>query len=104
MAEDLIGTIRLLTAEGTPLVAAPERSPSTERTHNSTNGRVDGRVLRLVRNNPPATWRVVKERTGLSEANAKRVLTSAQKKLRDPAAEAPEALEPIAGHPNGRSS
>ena len=32
--------------------------------------------------NPRTTWRVVKERTGLSDANAKRVLTRARKRLR----------------------
>jgi hypothetical protein len=60
---------------------------------------LDARVLRLVRANPSTTWRAVMARTGLSEANAKRALTTAHKKL---LADAQEALKPRPGNPNGR--
>lgn len=81
-------------------------SPNGTRRLSVPTGRIDGRVLRIVRANPRTTWRVVKDRTGLSEANAKRVLTVARRKLRDVSEEAQalEALEPNAGHPNGRTS
>lgn len=65
MVEDLIATIRQLTA-GQPVPAGV--SPS---------------VLELVSADPGATWRVVRERTGLSDANAKRALTAARKALRN---------------------
>lgn len=64
MAEDLIATVRLLVAESAE-TARPE--VLTER---------------IVRADPNATWRVVRERTGLSDANAKRALTAARKTLR----------------------
>jgi hypothetical protein len=65
---------------------------------------LDSTVLRLVRTSPRATWRVVKERTGLSDANAKRALTAARRKVRNvEEAQVQEALEPSAAHPNGRS-
>ena len=106
MAEDLICTIRLLVADDGHVAAPPRLSPNGTRPLSAPNGRVDGRVLRIIRANPRATWRVVKDRTGLSEANAKRALTAARGKLRD-AVEEPqvqEALKPGAAHPNGRSS
>ncbi len=65
------------------------------------SAKLDSGVLRLVRTNPRTTWRVVKERTGLSDANAKRVLTTARRRLRSDAQEALD-LNPV--HPNGRSS
>ncbi len=61
---------------------------------------LDARVLRLVRANPSTTWRAVMGRTGLSEANAKRALTAAHKKL---LADAQEALDPSLAHPNGEA-
>ena len=66
---------------------------------------LDSRVLRLVRTNPRTTWRVVKERTGLSDANAKRVLTTARKRLRANLQDldGSEVLDPAPGHPNGES-
>ncbi len=65
---------------------------------------LDSRVLRLVRTSPSTTWRGVKGRTGLSDANAKRALTAARRKLRNAEeAQVQEALEPSAAHPNGRS-
>lgn len=51
---------------------------------------VDERVIDLVRANPHATWRTVMARTGLSDANSKRALTTARKMLRR---EAPAATE-----------
>jgi hypothetical protein len=60
---------------------------------------LDARVLRLVRANPSTTWRAVMGRTGLSEANAKRALTAAHKKL---LADAQEAFGPSPASPNGR--
>jgi hypothetical protein len=44
---------------------------------------VEETVLRTVLENPSATWRIVKERTGLTDANAKRALTTARKNLRE---------------------
>jgi hypothetical protein len=43
---------------------------------------IDERVIDLVRTNPRATWRTVMARTGLSDANSKRALTTARRKLR----------------------
>jgi hypothetical protein len=63
MAEDLIGTMRLLTA--------PAPSPPG----------VDDRVLEIARRDPRATWRIVQDRTGLTDASAKRALTAARKAL-----------------------
>ena len=110
MAEDLIGTIRLLVAHDAQVVASPGLSPASlsangMRPLSVPNGGVDRRVLRIIRANPRANWRVVKDRTGLSEANAKRALTAARGKLRDAVEEAQmqEVLEPSAAHPNGSS-
>jgi hypothetical protein len=63
------------------------------------------RVIRMVRSNPDVTWRVVRERTGLSSANAKRALTAARKELRATAGQTNEAVEvePDGVHSNGRS-
>ena len=63
MAEDLIATVRLLTA-------AVSATPG-----------VDDRVLSIARSDPKATWRVVRDRTGLTDASAKRALTAARKAL-----------------------
>jgi hypothetical protein len=63
MAEDLIATVRLLTA---PAPDVPG---------------MDVRVLEIARRDPKATWRVVQDRTGLTDANAKRALTAARKAL-----------------------
>jgi hypothetical protein len=63
MAEDLIATVRMLTA--------PEPDVPG----------VDVRVLEIARRDPKATWRVVRDRTGLTDANAKRALTAARKAL-----------------------
>src|SRR5258708_14496101 len=52
-------------------VERPRHSPSLQ-----------AKVLRMVRANPGANWRVISDRTGLSEANAKRALTAARKELR----------------------
>jgi hypothetical protein len=94
MAEDLIGTVRLLTdaTAAEPSGPTPDDVPQARPPVVS----VDGRVLRMVRANPRATWRVVKDRTGLTEANAKRALTAARKRLRSPTS------EPV--HLNGRSA
>jgi Winged helix-turn-helix DNA-binding len=102
MAEDLLGTVRLLvtaTPESEAEVAEAPPSPAL------ASPGIDYRVLRLVRSNSRTTWRVVSERTGLSEANAKRALTAARKRLRDDA-EVPasqEVLDPMPVHPNGGS-
>jgi hypothetical protein len=42
---------------------------------------VDVRVLEIARRDPKATWRVVQDGTGLTDANAKRALTAARKAL-----------------------
>ena len=106
MAEDLIGTIRLLVARDAQVVKPPPLSANGARLLSVPNGRVDGRVLRMVRANPRSTWRVVKDRTGLSEANAKRALTAARRRLRDAVedAQVPKAIDPSAAHPNGSSN
>src|SRR5215472_9670325 len=51
---------------------------------------VEAVVLDILRDNPHATWRVVRDHTGLTDANAKRMLTATRK-----------TLEPA--HPNGRA-
>ncbi len=103
MTEDLITTIRLLTSDGAMVVAPPSPSAKGVRPDRVPSGGVNGRVLRMVRTNPRATWRVVKERTGLSEANAKRALTAARKNVRDAMQDAQlsEVLDPSTAHPNG---
>ena len=80
MAEDVIGTAGLLLA----MRAEVEQSVTVED---------------IVRENPHATWRVVRDRTGLSEANAKRALTAERKRmLVEPVdASVPVALRPVAG-------
>ncbi|HXM54002.1 MAG TPA: hypothetical protein VOB72_01335, partial [Candidatus Dormibacteraeota bacterium] len=65
MAEDLLATVRQLTDS------------------HGEKENVRASVLDLVSANPAATWRVVRERTGLSDANAKRALTAARKALRN---------------------
>ena len=117
MAEDLIGTIRLLvTNEPVVLQAAPpdagqpaevpaprrDGSPAPER----PSAKPDARVMRIVRANPRTTWRVVKARTGLTDASAKRALTAARKRLSATSQDAdePQALDARPTHPNGRSS
>jgi len=67
MAEDLIATARLATAPAPP----------------SASDGVHAAVVELVSADPDATWRVVRERTGLSDANAKRALTAARRSLRN---------------------
>jgi hypothetical protein len=75
MVEDVISTAGLLLAL---------RADETEREP------AEAIVLDILRDNPHATWRVVRDRTGLTDANAKRMLTAARK-----------MLEPA--HPNGRA-
>ncbi len=103
MAEDLINTVRLLVADGASSPAATATAASVQPTGvPATN--IEARVLRIVRTNPRATWRVVKDRTGLTDANAKRALTAARKRMLatlDGADEEP--LTAAAAHPNGRS-
>ena len=104
MAEDLIGTIRLLVAEA-PVVEPPSPTTDDARAQRPPVVSVDGRVLRMVRANPRTTWRVVKDRTDLTEANAKRALTAARKRLQAAASEGldgHEAIEAHAVHTNGR--
>jgi hypothetical protein len=85
MVEDLIGRVRLHLAE-----AAEKASDGV-----ADETPVDPRILRLVRARPRTTWRIVKERTGLSDANAKRALTAARKKLRTET----ETVEAVPAHP-----
>lgn len=122
MAEDLIGTIRLL-ATGLPPAAHATRaddgeagghsqglsqlgSPNGSRRPGLPGAKPDPKVMRIVRANPRTTWRVIKDRTGLTDANAKRALTAARRKLRatseDP--DEPEALDARPAPANGSSS
>jgi hypothetical protein len=52
---------------------------------------LDERVIDLVCANPRATWRTVMARTGLSDANSKKALTTARRKLRTEASATIEA-------------
>ncbi len=65
MAEDLLATVRLLSSSQPASLSAKES------------------VLGLLSAKPDATWRVVRDHTGLSDANAKRALTTARKALRN---------------------
>ncbi len=65
MAEDPLATIRLLGSSQPASLSAKES------------------VVDLLSAKPDATWRVVREHTGLSDANAKRALTTARKALRN---------------------
>jgi hypothetical protein len=121
MAEDLIGTIRLLVTGPPPAARATRAADAEAGGHSqasselvSQNGwrrpgppgaQPDTKVLRIVRANPRTTWRVVKDRTGLTEASAKRALTAARKRLRttSPDTQEPEALDARPAHANGRS-
>ncbi len=97
MAEDLIATVHLLVTPPPAAGEAPEPEPPAEAAPVSvpadpTPGRcLDARVVRLLRANPHATWRVVQDRTGLSQANAKRALTAARRRLRTAPQEPPAA-------------
>ena len=82
MAEDVITNVGLLLATG------EEESTSLE-----------GMVLDILRGNPLANWKVVRESTGLSESNAKRALTAARKEL----SRQTTALASRPSHANGRS-
>jgi len=86
MAEDVIGTAGLLVAM---------RVDADDETT----------VEDIVRENPHASWRVVRDRTGLTDANAKRALTAARKKLRSESDDIrePQLLEAAASHSNGVS-
>ena len=68
MAEDLLGTIR-------QLASRPDSHGAKED--------ANGSVAELLSARPDATWRVVREHTGLSDANAKRALTAARRALRN---------------------
>lgn len=121
MAEDLIGTIRLLvTVEPDVSQAAlpdtdeqaeaaapvPPSAIDASRVPGRTSAKPNTRVIRIVRANPRATWKVVKARTGLTDASAKRALTAARKRLRATSQDAAESQPVDAGptHANGRSS
>ena len=92
MAEDLVATVRLLLAGrddidlGDRRRSSPpgsrEGSQERSRPTRPSGAELEAKVLRILRANPHATWRVVRDRTGLSEANAKRALTAARKRLR----------------------
>ena len=84
MAEDVINNVGLL------LAASEEEGESTS---------VEGMVLDILRGNPLANWKVVRESTGLSESNAKRALTAARKEL----SRQTTALAPRSSHANGAS-
>jgi hypothetical protein len=88
MAEDVIRTAGLLLADA----AEPgELEP------------VDAVVLDVLRENPHANWKVVRDRVGLSDANAKRALTAARRTLRE-RGQLPEAAADVrAVHANGRT-
>jgi len=83
MAEDVITNVGLL------LATREEESQSVEAV-----------VLDILRGNPLANWKVVRESTGLSESNAKRALTAARKEL----SRQTTALVPPPSRVNGRSS
>jgi hypothetical protein len=83
MAEDVIANVGLL------LAARDDESMS-----------VETMVVDILRDNPLATWKVVRDHTGLSESNAKRALTAARKEL----SRQTKALAPRPGHANGRRS
>jgi hypothetical protein len=72
MAEDVISNVGLL-------LATREEESQT----------VETMVLDILRGNPLANWKVVRESTGLSESNAKRALTVARKQIA------------ASAHPNG---
>jgi len=78
MAEDVISNVGLL------LAATREEESTT--------------ALDILRDNPHATWKVVRDNTGLSESNAKRALTAARKDL----ARQTDALAARPTHANGR--
>ncbi len=105
MAEDLIGTIRLLMADpgaAQPATTPPPPGPSAPARRD--RARVDAKVERVVRTNPEATWRVVRDRTGLTDANAKRALTAARKRLGADSPDVDEQAQVEAGpiHANGK--
>ncbi len=89
MAEDLIATVHQLVTQPPAAGEAPEPVSAAA---DPTPGRyLDARVVRLLRANPHATWRVVQDRTGLSDATAKRALTAARRRLRTAPQEPPAA-------------
>jgi len=82
MAEDVITNVGLL------LATREEESTSVEAV-----------VLDILRGNPLANWKLVRDSTGLSESNAKRALTAARKEL----SRQTTALAPRPAHANERS-
>lgn len=122
MAEDLIGTIRLLVAGEPSTVRATQPddgetvghshgpsqlgSPNGSRRPGPPGAKPDPKVMRIVRANPRTTRRIVKDHTGLTEASAKRALTAARKKLRATPEDAdePDALDARPAHANGSRS
>jgi len=76
----------------------------TERTRPTSNHHA--KVVRIVRANPRATWRTVRDRTGLTDANAKRALTAARKELLAASGQmqGSDGLDPRSAGTNGRSS
>jgi TRAP-type C4-dicarboxylate transport system permease small subunit len=84
MVEDVISNVGML-------LATREEEDSTS---------IEAMVLDILRGNPLANWKVVRDSTGLSESNAKRALTAARKEL----SRQTEALVPRSGHADGRRS
>jgi ribosomal protein L7/L12 len=78
------------------VIANVGRLPAT-RQEESTSG--EAIVLDILRGNPLANRKVVRELTGLSESNAKRALTAARKEL----SRQTTALPARPGHANARS-
>ena len=90
----LIGTGLALIAAFGPLVSAITITVGVETQVGDASGRLlsssqpdslsaKETVLDLLGAKPNATWRTVREHTGLSDANAKRALTTARKALRN---------------------
>lgn len=73
-----LATVHLVVKMALDLIATMDQLLAASRT---TNESIEAQVLDILRANPHATWRVVREVTGLTNSNAKRVLTSARKEL-----------------------
>jgi hypothetical protein len=84
MAEDLIVTIRLLifSSQTDGGGGSAARGSSQGASGHPAAESLELRVLNILGANPHATWKVVRDDTGLSDANAKRALTWARKRLR----------------------
>jgi hypothetical protein len=73
-----LATVHLVVMMALDLIGTCDQLLGASRAANES---IEDKVLDILRVNPHATWRVVRELTGLTDSNAKRALTSARREL-----------------------